>query len=113
MTLALTHLPSPRMADCQLTFVSRAAIDYQLAAVQHAGYRRILAECGARVEVLDANLALPDCVFVEDTAVVLDEVAIICQPGTKPRRGEVPAVESVLRNYRQIERVESPATLEG
>lgn len=111
--LALTRLPSPRMADCQLTFVARSAIDFPRAVAQHAEYRQALADCGAHVLALDANLDLPDCVFLEDTAIVLDEVAIVCRLGAESRRGEAAAIESVLRQYREIERVESPATLEG
>lgn len=111
--LALTRMPSPRMADCQLTFVDRSPIDYQRVLAQHAEYRQALAECGAQVESLDADLDLPDCVFVEDTAVVLDEVAILCRLGTESRRGETAAVERALHLCRDVERVEPPATLEG
>ncbi|MBI3863273.1 MAG: dimethylargininase [Planctomycetia bacterium] len=107
------RLPSPRMGDCQLTFVSRSAIDGARALAQHAAYRQVLEECGARVETLEADPDLPDCVFIEDTVVVLDEVAIVCQPGAESRRAETTAVESALRNDRPIERIEAPATLEG
>jgi dimethylargininase len=110
---ALTRRPSPRMADCQLTFVDRSAIDYQRALAEHAQYRQALAECGAQVETLEAELDLPDCVFVEDTAVVLDEVAILCRLGAESRRGEATAVERALRRHRDVECIEPPATLEG
>lgn len=111
--LALTRMPAPRMADCQLTFVNRSPIDEQRVLAQHAEYRQALAECGAQVETLDADPDLPDCVFVEDTAVVLDEVAIVCRLGTESRRGEAAAVELALRPYRDVERIDPPATLEG
>ena len=111
--LALTRLPSPRMADCQLTYVPRSALDFPRALAEHAGYRQALAECSAQVETLDADLDMPDCVFIEDTAVVLDDVAIVCRLGTETRSGEAAAIERALGRYREIERVESPATLEG
>ncbi len=111
--LAFTRFPSPRMTDCQLTFVARSAIDFPRALAEHAEYRQALADCGAHVQTLDADLDLPDCVFIEDTAVVLDEVAIVCRLGTDSRRGEAAAIELALRQCREIERVEAPATLEG
>jgi dimethylargininase len=111
--LALTHCPSPRMADCQRTFVGTAAIDCALAAQQHAAFCRALADCGLAVRVLDVNLGEPDGVFVEDTAVVLDEVAILSSMGAESRRAEPGRIEPVLAEYRPIERIEWPATLEG
>ena len=101
------------MADCQLTFVARSAIDYERAMRQHADYCRALSDCGATVRTLDVNAALPDCVFVEDTFVVLDEVAIRCNLGAPSRRAEVAGIEPELTRLRPIERVEFPATLEG
>ena len=73
----------------------------------------MLENCGARVRVLDANRDCPDGVFIEDTAVILDEAAIITSPGTASRRLESAAIESVLREYRAVVRIDLPATLEG
>ena len=111
--LAITHAPSRRMADCQLTFVARSTIDYGRAMRQHADYCRALGDCGARVLTLDVNADLPDCVFVEDTAVVLDEVAILCRLGAPSRREEAAGIEPELARFRAITRVDLPATLEG
>ena len=111
--LALTHIPSPRMADCLLTFVERSAIDYERALRQHAGYCDVLRDCGAEVRTLDVNRDLPDCTFIEDTAVVLDEVAIIARPGAAARREETAAIERELRKSRDVEQIPAPATLEG
>ena len=111
--IALTHLPSPNMQACQRTFVSHLPIDFDLADAQHAAYCQALADCGAQVRTLDLNSALPDCTFIEDTAVVLDEVAILCSMGTPSRQTEPIDIEPVLREYRPIERVLPPATLEG
>jgi dimethylargininase len=111
--LALTHCPSLKLAHCQRTFVEAAAIDLALAEEQHAAYCRALADCGLTVRVLDVNQGEPDGVFLEDTAVVLDEVAMICSMGTAARRAEPTRIEPVLAEYLPIERIELPATLEG
>lgn len=111
--IALTHLPSPRMQACERTFVPHLPIDLALAAQQHADYCWALADCGATVRTLDVNTSLPDCAFIEDTAVVLDEVAILCSMGAPSRQGEPTGIEPVLREYRPMERIELPATLEG
>jgi dimethylargininase len=111
--LALTHVPSPNMAEGLRTYVGRAPIDHDLAARQHEDYCRLLRACGAEVRVLDVNRALPDCAFIEDTAVVLDEVAVLASMGDAARRAEPAGVEPELRKYREVHRVEAPATLEG
>jgi dimethylargininase len=111
--IALTHVPSPNMADCQLTHLARQPIDHGRALQQHAVYCQTLRDCGAAVDTLDANRDLPDCAFVEDSAVVLDEVAVLASMGTAGRRAEPAGIEPELRKYREIERVEAPATLEG
>jgi dimethylargininase len=111
--LALTHLPSPYLEQCQLTHVARAPIDHALATRQHAEYCQVLRDCGASVVTLDVNRHLPDCAFIEDTAVVLDEVVILTPMGTAARRAEPAGVEPELRKYRPVERIELPATVEG
>jgi dimethylargininase len=111
--IAITHVPSPNMDRCQLTHVERAAINYDRACEQHAAYCQTLCECGATVVTLDVNCDLPDCCFVEDTAVVLDEVAILTPMGTESRRGEPAGIEPELRKYREVVRIELPSTLEG
>src|SRR5262245_16413439 len=111
--IALTHEPSPRMAACQRTYVPTAAIDLEQARLQHAQYCRTLFDCGAQVRNLEANSAYPDSTFIEDTAIVLDEVAILCPMGTASRRAEPAGIEPVLREYRDVVRIDLPATLEG
>ena len=111
--IAITHQPSPHMQACERTFVPHLPIDFDLAAEQHAAYCQALADCGAQVRTLNVNSALPDCTFIEDTAVVLDEVAILCSMGTPSRQTEPASIEPVLREYRPIERIPLPATLEG
>jgi dimethylargininase len=111
--IALTHLPSPHMADCQLTHVAREAIDCERALAQHAQYCRVLAACGVEVRTLDVCGGLPDCAFIEDTAIVLDEAAILCSLGTPSRRAEPAGIEPELRKYREVHHIELPATIEG
>jgi dimethylargininase len=111
--IALTHQPSPNMQACERTFVPHLAIDYSLAVQQHAAYCQALADCGAKVRTLAANSTLPDSTFIEDTAIVLDEVAILCSMGTPSRQAEPARIEPVLREYRPVERILPPATLEG
>jgi dimethylargininase len=111
--LALTHLPSPNMADCLRMHADGPRIDQKAAFQQHAGYRQMLERCGAVVETLDVNRDLPDCVFIEDTAIVLDEVAILCSMGHPSRRAEPAGIEPHLRRHRDVRRIELPATIDG
>lgn len=112
--VAITHLPSPRMNDAVRTFIDVHAIDLELARRQHEEYRRALERAGAEIVVLDANLEHADAVFVEDTAVVLDEVAILTSMGAPSRRDEPRGVEPELARHRAaLARIEAPATLEG
>jgi dimethylargininase len=111
--IAITQLPSPRMQQGERTFVGDERIDPALALRQHEAYRNALRRCGAEVIVLDANLACPDGVFVEDTAIVLDDVAVMMSMGAASRRGELPAIEAELARWRPIARVRLPATIDG
>lgn len=111
--IAIAHVPSPHLNQCQLTHLAAQAIDLGRAATQHSGYLETLENLGVRVVLLDANRDFPDSVFVEDTAVVLDEVAIIATMGTSSRRGEPPAIEQELRRHREVRRIEQPGLLEG
>ena len=111
--IALTHQPSPNMQACERTFVPHLPIEFSLAVQQHAVYCQALERRGAKVWTLAVNAALPDCAFIEDTAVVLEEVAILCSLGIPSRQAEPAGIEPVLREYRPVERILPPATLEG
>jgi dimethylargininase len=111
--LALTHLPSPKLEQGQRTHIARTAIDHELARRQHAEYCEMLRRAGAAVTVLDANLLMPDCVFIEDTAIVLDEVALLASMGALSRRDEPAGIEPELRKHREVHRIDLPATIEG
>jgi dimethylargininase len=112
-TIAITNAPSPLLERCELTHVDRVPIDYAVAVRQHEGYREMLRGCGAELHSLDVNRDHPDGVFIEDTAIVLDEVAILTSMGAASRRAEPAGIEPELRKYRPIVRIELPATIEG
>lgn len=111
--IALTRKVSSAMARCELTHVQRTAIDVALAREQHRAYEQALRDLGWRVESLPEEPELPDSVFVEDAAVVLDEVAVITRPGAASRRPETASIATVLGDHRDLVRIESPGTLDG
>ncbi|RPJ49876.1 MAG: dimethylargininase [Chloroflexi bacterium] len=113
MRIAITREVSPSMGKCELTFLERVEIDIDLARTQHSGYKRALAELGCKVVSLLAEETLPDSVFVEDAAVVLDEVAIITRPGAESRRPETRSVAQALEPYRELVTIEAPGTVDG
>ncbi len=104
---------SPRLGECELSFIERQPIDIARAASQHQEYeRRLAAHRCTIVRAADAP-DLPDSCFVEDTAVVLDEVAIITWPGAASRQRERESVAAALDPYRRLRWIEAPATLDG
>jgi dimethylargininase len=111
--IALTRTPSPNMQACERTFVPHVPIDYQAALAQHAAYCQALRQLGCEVRTLDANAALPDCAFIEDTAVVLDELVVLGSMGTTSREAEPEQIEPVLREFREVQRLPPAAMLEG
>jgi dimethylargininase len=113
MLIALTRGVPVSIGRCELTHLSRVPIDHARATEQHVAYERALAGSGCRVERLPDLPDLPDSVFVEDAAVVLDELAIIARPGAESRRAEVPSVAEALRAYREVAIIEPPGTLDG
>jgi dimethylargininase len=113
MLIAITREVSPSLAGCELSFVPRTEIDVARANAQHRGYQRALATLGCEVRVLDAQPDMPDAVFVEDVAVVVDEVAVMTRPGAESRRAEGASIAEVLRQYRRLRAIEAPGTLDG
>ena len=114
MTLrALTREISPAITRCELTHLAREPIDLVRARAEHAAYEAALRSLGYDVERLPAGHDQPDSVFIEDTAVVLDELAVITRPGASSRRSETSAVADALRRYRDVEEMRAPATLDG
>jgi dimethylargininase len=110
---ALTRDISPAIANCELEFLDREPIDFAMAVEQHRQYRTCLSELGAHVETLPAEEDLPDCVFVEDPAIVLDEIAVITRMGALSRRREGETLARALAPYRELRYIDEPGTLEG
>jgi dimethylargininase len=113
MPTAITRKVSPAITRCELTHLKRQAIDVAVAARQHEAYERCLASMGCRVVSLPVEPGLPDSVFIEDTAVVLDELAVVTRPGAASRRAETPGVSRVLAEYRPLAAIRPPGTLDG
>jgi dimethylargininase len=111
--IALTREVSPDIGRCELTYVPREPIDAAVAAAQHRDYRSALVDLGCEVVAVPAEPGFPDSVFVEDTAVVVDEVAVILRPGAASRQGETPAVAAALAAYREIAMIGAPGTVDG
>lgn len=113
MTLALTREVPESISACELTHLERTPIDVPQARAEHAAYEQALLALGIEVRRLPPLPDHPDSVFVEDTAVVLDEVAILTRPGAASRRPEVASVREGLAPWRTLRSIEAPATLDG
>ena len=113
MLTAITRAVSPGIVNCELSFIDRKPIDLAVAEEQHHAYEKLLGKLGARVISLPAEPALPDSMFVEDPAIVLDELAVILPLGTETRRGEAQLLAHALAKFRKLEYVSLPGTLEG
>ena len=111
--VAVTRDVSPNFSRCEITYLPRTEIRADVARAQHQEYERLLQRLGCEVVSLPADPELPDSVFVEDVAIVLDEVAIITRPGAPSRRPEPRAVASALATHRPLASVAEPGTLDG
>ncbi len=113
MLTAITRAVSSALADCELSFIERVPIDMEKARAQHHAYENALASLGARVISLPEEVELPDSMFVEDPAIVLDELAVIFPLGTETRRREAASLAKAIGPFRKIETVNLPGTVEG
>lgn len=113
MPIAITRAVSSSITNCELTHLERIPIDLQRAREQHQQYEDALKSIRCEVISLPEMPDLPDSVFVEDTAVILDEAAIITNPGAASRRPEIVSMAEVLQQYRRLIHINSPATVDG
>jgi dimethylargininase len=113
MLTAITRELSPSMEACELTHFERQPINIGRAREQHAAYQVCLRELGLRVITLPAEPDYPDAVFVEDPAVVLDEIAVMTRMGAESRIGEGETLARELSKYRTLRWMREPATLDG
>jgi dimethylargininase len=111
--MAITRPVSASIQNCELSFHAREPIDLAKAMAQHKAYGDCLAELGVQIVSLAAEPDLPDAVFVEDAAIVVDEIAVIPIMGAPSRRPEARSVREMLSRYRPIEFLVAPATLDG
>src|SRR5260370_2098025 len=77
MLTAITRAVSPAIVHCELSFIDRKPIDLVTAQAQHHAYERLLEKLRARVISLPAEPDLPDSMFLEDPAILLDELAVL------------------------------------
>jgi dimethylargininase len=113
MMTAITRKVSSSLENCELSFIERKPIEMEKARTQHHAYEALLEKLGAKVISLPEERDLPDSMFVEDPAIVLDEVAIICPLGTETRRKEAPSLAAALEPFRKLAYVKLPGMLEG
>ena len=111
--VAITREVSLGINHCELSYQAREPVDLASAITQHKAYQVCLSELGLRVIVLPAQPELPDSVFVEDTAIVLDELAVIMRMGAPSRRPEASSMPMALAPYRSLAFLAEPATMDG
>ena len=113
MLTAITRDLNENMGNCELTFLPRVKINAGLALEQHQQYQSALSSLGCEIVTVPTESGLADSVFIEDTAIVLDEIAVMCLPGAESRRAEVAGVGDVLQQYRTLASIQPPGTLDG
>ena len=113
MLIAITREVSPAVERCELTHLARTGIDVALARRQHDAYERCLETAGCTVRRLPAGDDMPDSMFVEDVAVMFDELAIVTRPGAQSRRAETPALAEAVGQFRPVRTIEAPGTVDG
>ncbi|MEW6092371.1 MAG: arginine deiminase-related protein [Chloroflexota bacterium] len=113
MLTAITRAVSRSIVNCELTHLERIPIDLENARRQHHAYEATLRVLGVNVLSLPEEADLPDSVFVEDTAIVLDECAVLTRPGADSRKAEVESIARALAPYRTLYQIQPPGTLDG
>ena len=103
MLTAITRKVSSSLPNCELNFIERKPIDMERARAQHHAYESLLERLGANVNSLPEERDLPDSMFVEDPAIVLDEVAVICTLGTETRRKEAASLAAAIERHSRWE----------
>lgn len=113
MLTAITRDVNDSMGNCELTFLPRVRINIGLASQQHQHYQSVLSSLGCEIVTMPTEPGLADSVFIEDTAMILAEIAVLCRPGAVSRRAEVAAVGHLLQQYRTVASIQPPGTLDG
>ena len=113
MAIAFVRPVPDSFVDCVTADPPDPPLDPGVARTQHDDYRAALARGGFAVMEVAAAPQHPDSPFIEDTAVVLGDRALVARPGHPSRRGEVDAVGEALAEHLEVVRMEAPATLDG
>ena len=112
-TKAIVRAPCSRFA-AGLTSVDLGPPELERALEQHRAYCQALESCGLELVELPPDEKHPDSTFIEDTAVLTERGAIITRPGAQSRRGEIDAIEPVLRRYyKDLHSIREPGTVDG
>jgi dimethylargininase len=109
---AIVRRPGRNFAE-GITTANLGKPDFEKTLEQHSAYCDALTGCGLELIVLEADERYPDGCFVEDTAIVTSEVAVITRPGAASRIGEEAEISGTLSEFRKIETVKLPGTLDG
>jgi dimethylargininase len=113
MNRAIVRKPARSLSE-GLTKANLGLPDYDKALLQHEQYCAALERCGLTLTLLEADEAFPDSTFVEDTAVLTRQCAMLTRPGAHSRLDEVEGLaEILLQSFPVVERIEEPGTLEG
>ncbi|MHA2098471.1 MAG: dimethylarginine dimethylaminohydrolase family protein [Candidatus Kariarchaeaceae archaeon] len=110
---AIVREISPEYKRCVSDFPEHHLINLDKAKDQHNQYIDLLKEIGLEVIKLEGDPKYPDCCFVEDNAVIHRNKALINRMGIVSRRGEVSVIKDILSQFKEIELLIEPATLEG
>ncbi len=112
--IALVRPPGPRLTEGIVTHVTRQPVDLDLARRQHAGYVDALHAHGWHTQQVAPADENPDAVFVEDTVVVVDDLAVLTRPGAPERRGELDGTRAAVEALGlRTASIAVPGTLDG
>jgi len=110
---AITRKPCESLTQ-GITTANLGTPDYVLACEQYRAYVAALRKIGLQVDELPAENDYPDSVFVEDTALLSGDMAVLTRPGALSRRGETESMAVALAgHFDTIHRIEAPATLDA
>jgi dimethylargininase len=113
ITRAIVRTPAATLSD-GLRMTDQGTPDYERAVVQHEAYCAALEVCGVELTRLPSIRDYPDSTFVEDTAILTNECAILTRPGAPTRVGEVGLIAPGLKTwFSTVESIEEPGTVDG
>lgn len=113
MTHAIVREPSRSFGRCLSSHPLSHTISVEKAKNQHRQYCQILSDLGIDLIQLDPDDRFPDSCFVEDTAIIHQNKALISRMGIQSRRGEEQSILEILTEYLSVKQTPSPATIEG